>query len=161
VTLRLEPASGDPDLSRFTPGQAVGSRYRLQRVIGRGRLGTVWLATDEVLERSVAVQLTESGTPGDLRRFTDAARSAAGLWHPNLVQIFDFGVSGERAFVVMEHLPGGSLQGRYERGEPSADERRGWACDLLSALRTCTLEACGMAAWMRPMCISMPMGEPT
>jgi serine/threonine protein kinase len=113
----------------------VGSRYQLERVIGHGRMGTVWLAADEVLQRPVAVRLTGEDANDDcLARFTDEARSGAGLWHSNLVQIYDFGIAEGRAFLVMEYLPGGSLRDRLAQSGVSADQLRRLACDLLSAL---------------------------
>lgn len=135
MTLRLEPAAGFSHRTRAEAPDAVGSRYRLERVIGHGRVGTVWLAADEVLQRPVAVRLTDEDAGDDcLARFTSQARSAAGLWHSNVVQIYDFGMADGRAFLVMEYLSGGNLRERFRQGGLSADQLRRLARDLLSAL---------------------------
>lgn len=134
MTLRLEPAVGGLHRPRDEVGNPVEARYRLERMVGQGRMGTVWLAADEVLLRPVAVRLTGEGDARRLARFTDEARSAAGLWHPNLVQIYDFGMADGQAFLVMEYLPGGSLRERFRQSGVNADLLRRWACDLLSAL---------------------------
>ncbi|HWD65064.1 MAG TPA: protein kinase [Solirubrobacteraceae bacterium] len=134
MTLRLEPGGAALDEIRLEAGDVVGSRYRLQRPLEEGSGGAVWLATDEVLRRHVAVRLPADNAPRSLERFTEDARAAAGLWHPSLVQIFDFGVSGGQAFLVMEHMPQGSLAQRFQRDGMKVDDLRRVACDLLSAL---------------------------
>lgn len=134
MTLRVEPSGTGPDAIRLRTGDVVGSRYRLERAIEDDAGGAVWLAVDEVLQRHVAVRLPADRGPGHLQRFTEDARAAAGLWHPNLVQIFDFGVTDGQAFLVMEHMPRGSLDERFRRGPVSAAQLRRAACELLSAL---------------------------
>ena len=99
----------------------LAGRYQLLRPIGAGGMGQVWAARDSGLGRDVAVKTYplpvegSSGSPiGDsapaaLERFHREARAAAGISHPNVVTIFDFGVDGSTAFLVMELLPGPSL----------------------------------------------------
>lgn len=93
-------------------GALVADRYRLEVRIGSGSMGQVWRATDERLQRVVAVkvvdlsQSNEAVTPERVRREVIAT---ARLNHPNIVTIFDAGTDADLAFLVMELLPGQSL----------------------------------------------------
>jgi hypothetical protein len=119
----------------LSAGRRLGNRYALSRPLGHGGMATVWLATDERLERQVAIKVL-SDTVGDdrefLERFRREARVAARLQHPNLVQVFDFD-AGDRPYLVMEYIEGGSLADRIAAGE--ASEPEALARELLSALR--------------------------
>jgi serine/threonine-protein kinase len=110
-------------------------RYELERPIGRGAAATVWLAHDTVLERTVAIKMLSPALADDRSwqaRFRREARVAARLDHPNIVRVFDFDVAGPEPYLVMAHVPGGSLQNRLENGgRPDAEPL---ARDLLSAL---------------------------
>ena len=110
-------------------------RYELQRRLGRGAAATVWLATDTLLERPVAVKVLAEGLVEDrawLARFRREARIAARLQHPNLVSIYDFEAAGDRPYLVMAYLSGGSLQDRLDSGGAPDSERL--ARDVLRAL---------------------------
>ncbi|MEU9946741.1 serine/threonine-protein kinase [Streptomyces sp. NPDC047939] len=89
----------------------VAGRYRLISAIGRGGMGEVWRATDEVLGRSVAVKLLlgEHADESATARFRLEAQTAARLSHPHLVAVFDFGSWEDRLFLVMELVEGRSL----------------------------------------------------
>ncbi|WP_452832447.1 serine/threonine-protein kinase [Streptomyces litmocidini] len=91
----------------------VADRYRLHVCIGRGGMGEVWQATDEVLGRSVAVKLmlAQSTDPSAGDRFRLEAQTAARLSHPHVVGVFDFGTWDGKLFLVMELVEGDSLQG--------------------------------------------------
>jgi eukaryotic-like serine/threonine-protein kinase len=95
-------------------------RYRLDRPVGAGGMGDVWAAHDVVLGRDVAIKAQDLGAYGDharLERFQREAQSAGGLQHPNVVTIFDSGAEGETAFLVMELLPGPTIEAYLaERG---------------------------------------------
>ncbi|HWM14482.1 MAG TPA: serine/threonine-protein kinase [Gaiellaceae bacterium] len=87
-------------------------RYLLARELGRGGMATVHLARDSELDRPVAVKVLAGHLSGDedLReRFVREARMAAGLSHPNVVQVFDAGEEDGRLFIVMEYVPGVTL----------------------------------------------------
>jgi eukaryotic-like serine/threonine-protein kinase len=103
------------------PRTLVG-RYRLERRLGRGGMGTVYEATDVALQRSVAVKVIRDewvSNPAAARRFRREARAVAGLGHPNVVTVHDYGLeAGTRAFIVMELLHGGTL--REEIGRAGA-----------------------------------------
>ncbi|MEA2494082.1 MAG: eukaryotic-like serine/threonine-protein kinase [Thermoleophilaceae bacterium] len=87
-------------------------RYRLDGILGRGGMAIVWKATDQQLERVVAIKVISdvlASDPSFVARFEREARLAAGLNHPNLVKVFDFSVDSERPFLIMEYVPGGTL----------------------------------------------------
>ncbi|MFC3991701.1 serine/threonine-protein kinase [Actinoplanes siamensis] len=100
-------------------GSKLGGRYRLLSELGRGGMAAVWRATDEVLNRPVAVKVLAGRYAGDERfrsRILHEARAAATLSHPNIAQIYDFGESDEDGtlvpYVVMELINGPTLQQR-------------------------------------------------
>ncbi|MDP9386013.1 MAG: protein kinase, partial [Actinomycetota bacterium] len=93
--------------------QLFADRYRLERRLGVGGMSTVQLAFDTRLERYVAVKLLAehlAEDPGFVARFRREALAAARLVHPNVVQVFDFGLddASGRQFIVMEHVEGRS-----------------------------------------------------
>jgi serine/threonine protein kinase len=99
----------------------VGGRYRIERRLGAGGMSTVFMATDTVLERSVAVKLLAEHLAEDeafVARFRREALAAARLQHPNIVQVFDSGQDPDsrRHYIVMEYVDGPScadlLRGR-------------------------------------------------
>jgi eukaryotic-like serine/threonine-protein kinase len=116
-------------------GSRLKDRYRLENLLGRGGMASVWLASDEVLERPVAVKVladTIASDPEFLTRFRREARVAAGLSHPNLIDIYDFAGGAERPYLVMEYVPGENLAERTQRGGEIDCERL--ARELLGAL---------------------------
>ncbi|MFG2004400.1 protein kinase [Spirillospora sp. NPDC048911] len=102
----------------------LADRYRLYEQIGTGRVATVWLAWDEVLDRLVAVKVVRdsmAAVPVFRARFLEQVRKAARLSHPAIVTIHDFGESGQPdgvplPFVVMELLSGETLATRLGQG---------------------------------------------
>jgi hypothetical protein len=120
------------------PGLLLGGgRYRLDQLIGSGGMATVWQATDRRLGRTVAVKLISEALADDptyAERFAREARTAAGLSHANLVQVFDYGAGDRRPYLVMEYIDGGTLAQRIERGPVVGEEARAVAGDLLAAL---------------------------
>jgi serine/threonine protein kinase len=93
--------------------QEIAGRYRIDRRLGAGGMSTVFLAQDTVLERPVAVKLLAEHLADDaafVERFQREALSAARLQHPNIVQVFDYGLDGSshRHFIVMEFVDGPS-----------------------------------------------------
>ena len=86
--------------------QEIAGRYRIERRLGAGGMSTVFLAQDTVLERPVAVKLLAEHLADDeafVARFQREALSAARLQHPNVVQVFDYGLdeTSHRHFIVM------------------------------------------------------------
>jgi serine/threonine-protein kinase len=109
----------------LSPQVALPDRYRLVRHIANGGMASVWAAEDSLLERLVAVKVLAPGyaaDPAARRRFTREARAAARVSdHPHVVTVFDIGESTDQvpqAFIVMEHLAGGTVADRLRRGEP-------------------------------------------
>ncbi len=102
-------------------------RYLLQRRLGRGGMGTVYAASDGLLERRVAVKVIRDNLVGSAEaaeRFRREARAAASFTHPNVVTVYDFGVaSGTRAFLVMEILEGSTLRERLKVEKRFATEK--------------------------------------
>jgi serine/threonine protein kinase len=95
------------------PDGLFAGRYRLERRLGVGGMATVQLAFDTRLERHVAVKLLAEHLADDgnfVNRFRREALAAARLVHPNIVQVFDFGLddSTHRNFIVMEYVDGQS-----------------------------------------------------
>ncbi len=97
----------------------LAARYRLERRLGRGGMGTVYEASDTALERRVAVKVILEDLVGSAEaaeRFRREARAAASFTHPNVVTVHDFGVAaGTRAFLVMELLEGVTLREELRR----------------------------------------------
>ncbi len=104
--------------AEWGPGTVILGRYRLDTVLGRGGMGSVWRAEHLQLRSPVAVKLLDSAISSDeqmLARFMREAQSAASLRSPHVVQIFDYGVEDGIAFIAMEMLHGESLAERLTR----------------------------------------------
>ena len=90
----------------------IADRSSLEREIGRGGMGAVWLGQDTVLGRDVALKriglLPGASTP-DVRRAEREARLAAMLNHPNVVAVFDLVEDGDETWLVMEYVAGPTL----------------------------------------------------
>ncbi|MGZ3477461.1 MAG: serine/threonine-protein kinase, partial [Polyangiales bacterium] len=109
------------------PGDLLEQRYRLVRVLGRGRSGTVWCARNELIDRAVAVKVLHRSLASDperLQRFFQEARACGRVRHPAVVEVLDLGQGDDGIlFLVMELLEGetmASLLGR--KGRLSVDE---------------------------------------
>lgn len=117
----------------------AGHRYELIERVGGGGMATVWMAQDTRLGRRVAVKVISDALAAQapyVERFRREARIAAGLSHPNLVKVYDFGSDGERPFLVMEYIQGVTL-GEEATGAASAGPRvdsQTLARELLDAL---------------------------
>ena len=93
-------------------GRILDARYQLGSLLGAGGMATVYLATDRVLERQVAVKVLrppDAQDPVFVERFRREARAAARLNHPNIVAVFDSGSHADQPYLVMEYVPGQSL----------------------------------------------------
>ncbi|MEV6301707.1 serine/threonine-protein kinase [Actinoplanes sp. NPDC051861] len=103
-----------------SPGELLGARYRLDDRIAAGGMGEVWRATDTVLDRPVAVKTLLAGYAGDTgfrTRFHHEARAMAALRHAGVAPVYDFGDTGDGAFLVMARVDGVPLnQWIAERG---------------------------------------------
>jgi eukaryotic-like serine/threonine-protein kinase len=93
-------------------GQTLDGRYQLGSLLGVGGMAKVYLASDRVLERPVAVKVLSppyAQDPVFVERFRREARSAARLSHPNIVTVFDSGSDADEHYLVMEYVAGQSL----------------------------------------------------
>jgi eukaryotic-like serine/threonine-protein kinase len=101
-----------------TTGTVLG-RYRLETVLGTGGMASVWKGRDERLGRTVAVKVlseTLALEPDYVERFNREAQIAAGLSHPNLVPVFDFGSDAGQTYLVSEFVDGETLAERLQAG---------------------------------------------
>ncbi|MCI0342569.1 MAG: protein kinase [Planctomycetales bacterium] len=117
----IADAEGHPALKA---GDQLGS-YILQREIGRGGMGVVWLATQTSLDRAVAVKVLRPALSRDahfLARFDREARSLAALSHPNIVAILDRGHDRGYFYFVMEFVDGTSLRTLMDEGSLAPEE---------------------------------------
>ncbi len=89
----------------------LSSRYQLLKLLGRGGMGSVYLATDLSLNRQVAIKaLSKKSAELNVPRFQREARLMSALKHPNLVEIYDFGTTSDgAAYIVMEYVIGRDL----------------------------------------------------
>lgn len=100
------------------PGSKLG-RYRLIELVGEGGMGEVWKAHDDNLDRDVALKLLIRGTLGHAtrrERFRREALVLSRLSHPGVATIFDFDTQQGCDFLVMEYVPGGSIESRLQDG---------------------------------------------
>ncbi len=98
----------------------IAGRYRLVDLLGRGGMSEVWSAKDEELGRRVAIKLLAPNA--DTLRFEREARAFASLGHPNVTQLYDYGEEDGRPYMVLEYLPGGTLEDRLGRRTPLPDD---------------------------------------
>ncbi|MDO9497338.1 MAG: serine/threonine-protein kinase, partial [Nocardioides sp.] len=90
----------------------IAGRYSLDREIGRGGMGAVWLGRDDVLGRQVALKrigMSPGGSSPDLLRAEREARLAARLNHPHVVAVFDLVDEDDQQWLVMEYVEGSTL----------------------------------------------------
>ncbi len=95
---------------------SVLGKYEIRGILGRGAAGTVYDAWDPIIKRRVAIKTVKLPTSDDpdtqeeLDRFRREAQAAGRLSHANIVPVFDYGENSEIAYIVMEHVGGGSLK---------------------------------------------------
>ncbi|MCY7395884.1 MAG: serine/threonine protein kinase [Nocardioides sp.] len=111
------------------PPQRIAGRYTVQRAVGHGGMGAVWLCHDEVLHRDVAVK--QVGTlPGestsDVNRALREARSSAALNHRNVVSVYDAVEDGEANWLVMEYVAARTLAQILAAEGSLSPERTAW-----------------------------------
>jgi eukaryotic-like serine/threonine-protein kinase len=101
-------------------GDMIAGRYRLEERLGLGGMSEVWAGTDTELERRVALKLLSPNA--DNARFEREARAVASLGHPNITQLYDYGEEDGRPYMVLEYLPGGTLEEHLQSGKPLPDD---------------------------------------
>jgi hypothetical protein len=129
------PAIGiDDDI--LAPGTVLGV-YRIEREIGSGGMGRVYLAIDTRLDRPVSLKMVRgdlAGTPGLRARLRSEARLAASISHPGICSVHALEEVGDTLFLVTEYVEGETLRVVMERGTFSADAVASTARELASAL---------------------------
>ena len=118
--------------------RVFANRYELGEEIGRGGMADVYLAHDRLLDRRVAVKVLSpafASDPTNFERFRREAQSAAGLNHPNIVAVYDWGEDDNTSFIVMEYVPGQTLRDLIQAyGHLSPNEAARIAAEIADAL---------------------------
>src|ERR1700704_3361156 len=102
-----------------SPATTIG-RYRVVRLIAHGGMGSLYLARDPAIDRTIAIKLLQEGFDDEAarERFAREARATGRLRHPNIVTVFDVGEHGKRPFIAMEYVPGETLEQLIRRKVP-------------------------------------------
>jgi serine/threonine protein kinase len=130
-------------MESVVPGRLIAGRYRLDAVIGRGGMGVVWQACDELLSRDVAVKelvwpayFSEAERQSACRRATREAQLAARLNHRNVIRIFDIAEEDGCPWIVMELVAYRSLRDLIKEEGPLSPPRAAEVgLEILAALR--------------------------
>jgi serine/threonine-protein kinase len=118
-------------------------KYEIKRTLGKGAMGTVYEGWDPVIARRVAIKTVRIPDASDdpeteeaLARFRREAQAAGRLTHPNIVGVFDYGETGDIAYIVMEYVDGPSVKSLVDKQErfATADTLR-IMTDLLTGLQ--------------------------
>ncbi|HEX2912059.1 MAG TPA: protein kinase [Chloroflexia bacterium] len=104
----------------------LNTRYRLEKKIGQGGFAQVFLATDQLLKRRVAVKVLNAELTEDenfLGRFEREAQSIAALEHPNILGVYDYGQAENTAYLVMPFVEGGTLHDKLRKEKKFSPEK--------------------------------------
>lgn len=107
-------------------GRVLNSRYEIEQLIGSGGMAEVYRARDSLLGRTVAVKVLHSQYAKDpvfIERFRHEAQAAANLNHPNIVNVYDWGIEDSTYYIVMEYVQGRDLKAIITQGGPLLPER--------------------------------------
>jgi len=117
------PSTSSIDVVRDRLQRTIEGRYRIERLLGKGGMGAVFLAHDLTLEREVAIKVLPPDVAQDdqvVRRFQQEAKTAAKLDHPNIIPIYRVESEGGLNYFVMKYISGTSLEDLLEKKEPLA-----------------------------------------
>jgi hypothetical protein len=122
--------------SQSRPLPATFGRFVVDGLIGEGGMGTVYRATDPILQRTVAIKTihTDFADPAALERFRREAQACAGLQHPNIVTVYEAGTVDETVFIVMECLKGANLSQTLQENRLSFEQKIAVLIRILDAL---------------------------
>ncbi len=126
----------DYEQPRLTPGDNL-AHYEIQRLIGKGGMGEVYLARDLILNRNIALKLLPSEYTQDekrLRRFRREAETVSALNHPNIITIHELGSVDDQQFISTELIEGETLRRHISRGPISLADALDVAIQIASAL---------------------------
>ncbi len=118
--------------------EIIAQRYQIIKLIGEGGMADVYLAYDQILKRDVAIKVLRgdlANDPVNLARFQKEAMALANTSHPNIVEVYDVGVQGNKNYIVMEYVPGKTLKQLItQRGSIPIDETVNIMKQLVSAV---------------------------
>ena len=109
-----------PPEARFAPGDWLGGRYEIQRLLGRGGTGEVYAAFDHHAETAVALKVLAAGCAAGLAGLQRELRLGRQVTHPHVCRLFDLGRHDGAYFLTMELLEGETLAARLRRAGPLA-----------------------------------------
>ncbi|HJL20004.1 MAG TPA: serine/threonine-protein kinase, partial [Sandaracinaceae bacterium LLY-WYZ-13_1] len=115
----------------------IAGKYRIEKLLGEGGMGAVYVAINQVLQRRVGLKVMNerfASVPAAVQRFHREAIAASRVSHPSIVQVFDAGSHEGKPWIAMEMLEGESLGDRLERGPMPLDDVVRMASGVLSAL---------------------------
>ena len=115
------PSTSNVDVVRERLQRVIEGQYRIERLLGKGGMGTVFLAHDLTLEREVAIKVLPPDVGQDdqvVRRFQQEAKTAAKLDHPNIIPIYRVESEGGLNYFIMKYISGTSLEDLLEKKEP-------------------------------------------
>jgi serine/threonine protein kinase len=116
------------------PGSILHDRYRIDGQLGKGGMGTVYLAFDQTLQIKVALKENLNLNPESERQFHREASLLASLRHPNLPRVTDHFILEGRQYLVMDYIEGEDLHARARRQPPTPLDVLRWADDVCEAL---------------------------
>src|SRR5579859_4128019 len=113
-----------PWASSFAAGEIIAGRYRILNLIGRGGMGEVYEAEDQLLNESVALKTVRAdrASAHSVARFQKEIQLARKVTHPNVGRVFEVGSHQSLLFYAMELLEGETLQARIRRAGPLSRE---------------------------------------
>jgi serine/threonine-protein kinase len=135
----LEGTSDDPTGSTFKPGDKVGGNYVIERLLGAGAMGQVFMGRQTFLNQPCAIKVLPPEASGDAeksRQFTVEGQALAKLDHSCVVRVLNAGIDEGRHYLVMEFVGGGDLEGylRERGGKLSEAEARDVLGQILEGL---------------------------
>jgi len=121
----LRIIAATPEISvaprELPPGAFAGGAFEIERKLGFGGMGVVYLARDPQLDRRVAIKLPRAhGGLDEINRMRREAAAMARLSHPNVVQVYEVDTTGGELFIVMEYMGGGTLRGWLDEDHDTA-----------------------------------------
>ncbi len=119
------PSTSSAEVLQQRLQRLVEGKYRMERMLGKGGMGAVFLAHDLTLEREVAIKVLPPDIAQDeqvMRRFQQEAKTAAKLDHPNIIPIYRVESEGGLNYFVMKYIAGTSLEAVLEQKQPLSTE---------------------------------------
>jgi serine/threonine protein kinase/tetratricopeptide (TPR) repeat protein len=127
-----------PVENSHSPGTIIAEKYTIRREVGRGGMGVVYEAEDTQLKRIIALKFMSHGLavdPANKRRFSQEARTASALNHPNICTIYEVGEAGGDPYIAMEYVEGRPLDTLIPQQGLPADEVRRTAIQIAGGIQ--------------------------